>query len=77
MDKQNLSSTDTLDEIDLASGYLEETEKLFWNLSKNISSPAAAAELNTVVEHIWEIQNKTSEIQQQMLSNDTNYGREE
>ena len=62
-------------DIDVAADHLAEAEKVLWELSHNVASPETAENLEDVVEDIWELQNKTSRIQQKLQADNSSFSR--
>ncbi len=73
MGDQELSTTETLQGFEVATGYLEEAEETLWNLSNNTSSPEVAEEIDELLEELWELQNKTSQIKDNMENEYTEF----
>lgn len=73
MGNQERSTTETLQGVEVATGYLEEAEETLWNLSNNASSPEVAEEIDELLEDLWELQNKTSELKDNMEKNPNHF----
>jgi hypothetical protein len=75
MENQERSTTETLQRVEIATGYLEEAEETLWNLSNNTSSPEVAEEIDELLEDLWELQNKTSDVKANMENEYTEFKR--
>jgi hypothetical protein len=73
MGNQERSTTETLQGVEVATGYLEDAEETLWNLSNNASSSEVAEEIDELLEDLWELQNKTSDIKANMENEYTEF----
>ena len=53
----------TLQRLDLVNGYLDDAEDVLWNISNEISAGETAAEVDDLLENLWELQNRVSDLQ--------------
>jgi hypothetical protein len=64
MSNKDFSTYKTLQRLGVATEYLEETEQILWNMSNNIYSSEVADDLDDMIEDLWELQSKASEIEE-------------
>jgi hypothetical protein len=73
MSDKDFSAYKTLQNLGVATGYLEQTEEILWNMSNNTSSSEVADDLDDMLEDLWELQGKASEIEEKIEKNDAEF----
>ena len=63
MGKERTPEERTLQRLDLVNGYLDDAKDVLWNISNDISSNETGAEINDLLEDLWELQNRVSDLQ--------------